>query len=116
MKLLLWVIISVLSITTNAQKTTVVDHRRGKDSTKKTFPKNKVSVVDHRIPRNMSSSLVKPAYIDDMVVYRIQLQITVSDNNGTDDPISVQLNEIIGGFHIATSNSLKPGTKKNMIF
>lgn len=103
--------ISVLSINTNAQKTTVVDHRDGKDSTKITFANNKVSVDDHRILRNMSPSLVKPAYIDDMIVYRIQLQITVSDHNGTDDPISVRLNERTEGFHIATPNSLQPGSK-----
>ena len=62
----------------DAQTVTVIDHRGGKDSLKPT------TVIDHRIVRDMSPGLVKPVF-EEMPVYRIQLRITTSDNNGTDD-------------------------------
>lgn len=77
-----------------AQTITVIDHRGGKDSVKPT------TVTDHRIVRDMSPGLVKPVF-EEMQVYRIQLRITTSDNNGTDDAVWVELNENEHRFYLA---------------
>ncbi len=77
-----------------AQTVTVIDHRGGKDSVKPT------TVTDHRIVRDMSPGLVKPVF-EEMPVYRIQLRITTSDNNGTDDAVWVELNEKEHRFYLA---------------
>jgi len=78
----------------DAQTLTVIDHRGGKDSLKPT------TVIDHRIVRDMSPGLVKPVF-EEMPVYRIQLRITTSDNNGTDDAVWVELNEDGHRFYLA---------------
>jgi hypothetical protein len=77
-----------------AQTVTVIDHRGGKDTVKPT------NVIDHRIVRDMSPGLVKPVF-EEMPVYRIQLRITTSDNNGTDDAVWVELNEEGHRFYLA---------------
>jgi hypothetical protein len=87
----------------SAQPTTVIDHRGGKDTAKKT------TVIDHRITRDMSSSLVRPAF-EEMAVYRIQLRITTSANNGTDDAVWVELNETGHKFYLAKVDNFNPGS------
>lgn len=87
-----------------AQTTTVVDHRGEKDSLK-----GNVTVVDHRIGRDMSNKLVKPAF-EEMPVYRIQLRITTSANNGTDDAVWVELNQKEHRFYLAKGiDNFQPG-------
>lgn len=86
-----------------AQTITVIDHRGDKDSSKPT------TVIDHRTPRDMSASLVRPAF-EEMPVYRIQLRITTSGNNGTDDAVWVELNETAHKFYLAKVDNFKPGS------
>ncbi|HRG81012.1 MAG TPA: hypothetical protein PLO99_00790 [Chitinophagaceae bacterium] len=89
-----------------AQTTTVTDHRNRNDTSG-----GNITVTDHRILRDMSSSLAKPAF-ENMPVYRIQLRITTSANNGTDDPVWVSLNEDEHRFYLAKGiDNFKPGSK-----
>ena len=86
-----------------AQTVTVIDHRNGKDSVKPP------TVVDHRITRDISSSLTRPIF-EEMPVYRIQLRITTSANNGTDDAVWVELNEEGHRFYLAKGiDNFQPG-------
>lgn len=88
---------------TNCQTVTVADHRNNKDSIKST------TVFDHRITRDMSPSLVRPAF-EEMPVYRIQLRITTSANNGTDDAVWVELNDDGHRFYLAKGiDNFHPG-------
>jgi hypothetical protein len=87
----------------SAQTTKVVDHRGGKDTVKP------ITVIDHRIPRDMSSSLIRPNF-EEMPVYRIQLRITTSANNGTDDAVWVELNEAAHKFYLAKMDNFNPGS------
>lgn len=82
---------------------TVIDHRGDKDSAKTT------TVVDHRITRDMSQSLVRPAF-EEMPVYRIQIRITTAANNGTDDAVWVELNETAHKFYLAKVDNFNPGS------
>ena len=87
-----------------AQTITVIDHRGKKDSLN-----GNVTVVDHRITRDMSTLLVRPAF-EEMPVYRIQLRITTSANNGTDDAVWVELNEEEHRFYLAKGiDNFQPG-------
>lgn len=86
-----------------AQTVTVVDHRGGRDTAQK------ITVADHRITRDMSAALVRPA-LEEMPVFRIQLRITTSANNGTDDAVWVELNEDEHRFYLARGiDNFQPG-------
>lgn len=88
-----------------AQTTTVVDHRGKQDTVKKN-----TTIVDHRIRRDMSPGLTKPAF-EKMPVYRIQLRITTTANNGTDDAVWVELNEDAHRFYLVKGiDNFKPGS------
>jgi hypothetical protein len=88
-----------------AQTTTVVDHRGKQDTVKKNS-----TIVDHRIRRDMSPGLTKPEF-EKMPVYRIQLRITTTANNGTDDVVWVELNEDAHRFYLAKGiDNFKPGS------
>lgn len=88
-----------------SQTIVVADHRGKKDSVK-----SDATIVDHRVRRDMSASLVKPAF-EKMPVYRIQLRITTSADNGTDDPVWVELNDEAHRFYLARGiDNFKPGS------
>lgn len=96
MRLLLFIALTFFVLKPVISQTTVVDHRRGNDTTKPT------TVVDHRIGRDMSASLIQPEF-EEMPVYRIQLRITSGRGNGagTDDKVYVQLRDSAARFYLA---------------
>jgi hypothetical protein len=88
-----------------AQTTTVVDHRGKQDTVK-----DNVTVIDHRVRRDMSPDLTKPAF-EKMPIFRIQLRITTTVNNGTDDAVWVELNEDAHRFYLVKGiDNFKPGS------
>jgi hypothetical protein len=98
MKNILFLALSLAVYThADSQTVTVVDHRGEKDTLK-----GDVTLVDHRIGRDMSNRLVKPAF-EDMPVYRLQLRVTTGRGNGagTDDRVYVQLNDSAHRFFLA---------------
>lgn len=86
----------------------VVKDQRGE---RESSENGNVTVVDHRIGRDMSTSLVRPAF-EEMPVYRIQLRITTANNNGTDDRVWVQLTDSNQKFFLAKPVNFKPGTMR----
>jgi len=98
MKIILFLALSLAVYThADSQTVTVVDHRGEKDTLK-----GDVTLVDHRIGRDMSNKLVRPAF-EDMPVYRIQLRLTTGKGNGaaTDDGVFVMLNDSGSIFYLA---------------